>query len=275
MKITSKSLLIDCEYCVEKITTFLRDYLNKNRLKGYVIGVSGGLDSSVCLKLAVRGVGSNRVYALLLPGAVTPTEDMEDALTLVNTLGVRYNIINISNIVESIRRSIPIYDVNDRVADGNIQARVRMTILYYYANHLGYAVLGTGDKSELLLGYFTKHGDGGVDLLPIGDLYKTQVRQLARYLELPTRISEKKSSPGFWRGHLAEQELGFTYEEADLFLYAIFDLGLSLNEAIEATGIDRRKAEAILKRVRMTYHKRVRPPIVRLGKKCIWDLEVI
>jgi len=275
MKITSRDLVIDYGYCVEKIASFLRYYLNKNGLKGYVMGVSGGLDSSVCLKLAVQGVGSKRVYALLLPEVATPTEDMEDALTLVKSLKVRYDIINISDIVESVRRSIPIYDVDDRVADGNIKARVRMTILYYYANHLGYAVLGTSDKSELLLGYFTKYGDGGVDLLPIGDLYKTQVRQLARYLELPSRISEKKSSPGLWKGQLAEEELGFTYEEADPFLYAIFDLGLNPNEALKATGIDKRKAEAILKRIRMTYHKRIHPPIVRIGKKCVWDLKAI
>jgi len=140
-----------------------------------------------------------------------------------------------------------------------------MNILYYYANKYNGLVVGTSDRSELLIGYYTKYGDGAVDILPIGALYKTQVRKLAEKLGLPRRIVEKPSSPGFWVGHLAEDEIGIKYEVIDVVLYALFDKGLKPEEVPRYTGIDQGIVNKILDMHRRSRHKRVFPPMPRLS----------
>ncbi|RLF02082.1 MAG: NAD(+) synthetase, partial [Thermoprotei archaeon] len=243
-----------------------REKLAESGAKGFIIGVSGGVDSSTTLPLLVKAVGSSRVRALILPDKhSTPKEDIEDALGLVQALNVKHDFIEINDILEAFRRSLPAYDQSKVAAEGNLKARIRMCILYYYANKLNYLVCGTGDKSEILIGYFTKYGDGGVDILPIGDLYKTQVRQLALHLGLPEKIALKPSSPRLWPGQVAEKELGLSYEEIDLVLYSIFDLRLPLEEAIEATGIPEETFRKILQMVSQTEHKRMLPLVPRLS----------
>jgi len=261
---------IDYDYVLERERVFLRDFLVKTGARGYVVGLSGGVDSSVTLTLLVRSVGAGRVYALILPDETsTPRSDVEDAVGLAEELGVGYSVVYINRVLEAYASSLPFYDESSLVANGNLKARVRMAILYYYANLKGYLVAGTGDKSEILLGYYTKYGDGGVDLLPIGDLYKTQVRRLALHLGLPERIALKPSSPRLWPGHLAEEELGCSYETIDKILYHYVDLGMSPREVSEATGIPMETVRRIIARVHANEHKRLPPIILRLTPQAV------
>ncbi len=149
----------------------------------------------------------------------------------------------------------------DRVVEGNIRARIRMTILYAYANQYNLLVAGTGDRSEILIGYFTKYGDGGADFFPIGCLYKTQVRRFAVFLGIPEKIAYKPSSPRLWKDHLAEKELGLKYEVIDAVLYSLFDKKLSPQQTAEKLGISLEVVERILSRYYSTSHKRETPPI--------------
>ncbi len=258
------------DYAVKRICQFLRDFMRKTGVKGFVMGLSGGVDSSVTLALAVRGVGAECVTALVMPDEnTTPEEDVRDAIELAEKLGVEYHVIEISGIIDSFGKATPFFDYNHRIATGNLRARVRMCILYYYANKHGYAVMGTGDKSELLLGYYTKYGDGGVDVLPIGDVYKTQVRVLGRILGVPEKIVSKPSSPRLWPGHMAEEELGFTYDVIDNILYRYVDESKSVDEIVEETGVPRETVVAIVKRVHENEHKRLPPIIPRVSKQAL------
>ncbi len=267
-KITIKSLDIDLQYAVERITNFIKEYLAKSKAKGYVIGLSGGIDSSTTLALLVKAVGSEKITGLIMPfKGITPEEDINDALDLANSFNVKHHIICINSIFEAFKSIIPYFDEQDRISNGNLMARTRMILLYYYANKYNYLVVGTGDKSEILLGYFTKGGDGMVDILPIGDLYKTQVRKVAKYLGLPERIVTKPSSPRLWAGQIAEQELGISYETIDLVLYSLFDLRLSMDEIAEKTGISKSVIQAIYERVISSQHKRSLPPIPRISAR--------
>ncbi len=261
---------MDYEYARKRIGQFLRDFLAKTGVKGYVMGLSGGVDSSVTLTLAVKEVGKDKVTVLIMPDKdTTPKEDVEDAIELAESLGVKYYLIEISGIVKRYSEVLPFFDYEHKIATGNLRARIRMSILYYYANKYGLAVMGTGDKSELLLGYFTKYGDGGVDILPIGDLYKTQVRMMGRYLGVPEKIVTKPSSPRLWPGHMAEEELGFTYDVIDAVLYRYVDLGKKIDEIVEELNISKDVVSAIIKRVHANEHKRLPPIIPRVSKHAL------
>ena len=263
MKITIDDLVnLDYGSIESKIGSFIANTLESSSVDGYVIGLSGGVDSSTAAALAVKYVGSDRVFALILPdSSVTRKEDVEDAKALARDLGIEYHIIDIAPIVEVYRSSLPIYEDEDkdRIPMGNLRARIRMTLLYYYANKMNRLVLGTTDRSEWLIGYFTKYGDGAVDVEPIIVLYKTQVRRLAKHLGLPDKIAFKPSSPGLWPGHMAEKELGVSYEEVDLVLYALFDKGLKPESIPEATGVSKRVVERVLELIRINEHKRLPP----------------
>lgn len=241
------------------LASFLRGELESSGRKGYVVGLSGGLDSSTVYALAVRALGAERVLPLIMPDPnVTPQADVEDAVGLARLYGTRYHVVNIAPIIEVFKGSLPVYESEeaDRVALGNLRARVRMCILYYYANKLDYIVLGTGDRSEILIGYFTKYGDGGVDVAPLAVLYKSQVRRLALHLGVPESIALKPSSPRLWPGHEAEKELGMSYDNIDLVLHAYFDLKLSRGEVSGATGVPESVVERVLGMYEGSKHKR-------------------
>mgnify|MGYP000126619266 CR=1 FL=1 len=251
---------------VEKVVSFIREFVESAGVKRVIVGLSGGVDSSTTLALLSRAVGPEMVYALILPHSeITPKGDVEDAVGLAKRLGVEYRLIDVKNIFESFKSMLG-ENGGDRIAWGNMLARIRMTILYYHANIMRGVVCGTGDKSEILLGYYTKYGDGGVDFLPIGDLYKTQVRRIALYLGIPEKIALKPSSPRLWRGQLAERELGFTYDEADRFMYLFVDKGFDLETACRISKVPVDKCKTILRMVLRSEHKRRLPPIPKLHR---------
>ena len=264
-----KLLNVNYDYIERRIVDFIRTYVNSSGAKGAVIGLSGGVDSSVTASLLTKALGKDRVLALIMPFKTTPPEDVKDAVQLAQILGIRYYIVNIDSIRASFSSSIPAFSENEVVANGNILARIRMTILYYYANINGMIVAGTGDKSELLIGYFTKYGDGGVDILPIGDIYKSQVRMLGRHLGLPESIVTKPSSPRLWEGQTAEGELGVSYADIDVILHALVDLRMSPQKAQEATGKPLSLIEQVWRRVIITEHKRRTPVVPRVGLRTI------
>ncbi|MCE4624662.1 MAG: NAD+ synthase [Desulfurococcales archaeon] len=263
-RITLKDI-VDIPYneVAEGIIEFIRSKVEEAGAKGVVVGVSGGVDSATALFLAVKALGPSKVRPLIMPDVlVTPEEDVEDAKNLIRLAGTEPHIINISPIVDVFKGALPIYesDEADRLPLGNLRARIRMCTLYYYANKLNYLVLGSGDRSEILIGYYTKYGDGGVDILPIGILYKTQVRRLALHLGVPEKVALKPSSPRLWPGQTAEGELGIPYEEIDLILHAIFDRGLKPEEVPEATGVEEWKVKKVLEMHEKSRHKREMPP---------------
>ncbi|BAN90695.1 NAD+ synthase [Aeropyrum camini] len=244
------------------LTKFLKAYLEASGASGYVVGISGGVDSSLALALAVDAVGSNRVTALVMPDReVTPEKDVNDALRLARSFGVEHAVIDISPVVMVYTSTIPIYEYEekDRVPVGNLRARIRANVLYYYANKLGKLVLGTGDRSEYLIGYFTKYGDAACDIAPLTVLYKSQVRKLAELMGVPRDIAYKPSSPRLWRGHEAEAELGLSYNEIDIILYARFDLNVPWEEIPTVTGLDRSKVERVRLLHETSSHKRSPP----------------
>ena len=256
----------DREQVKEKILNFIRNKFEEAGVRRAIIGVSGGVDSSVTFSLTVKALGKERVTALIMPyTGITPEEDLRDAIELVSSHGVDYRVIDISSIVIEIENSLSKVGLTlPKEARGNLLARSRMILLYSFANSLKGLVVGTGDKSELLIGYFTKYGDGGVDILPIGDLYKTQVRAMALYLGLPKKIALKPSSPRLWPGQLAEKELGLTYEVIDPILYALANLKMSVEELYEVEGLDKVIVDNVVKRIIATEHKRKLPPIPKL-----------
>ena len=227
--------------------------------KGFVIGVSGGIDSATAYALAVRSVGVDKVLALIMPDKdTTPQEDVEDAINLVKTFNGKYEIVEISKIVEAFKSSIPLAkEREDVLATGNLRARIRMCILYYYANSMNMLVLGTSDRSEYLIGYFTKYGDGATDVAPLTTLYKSQVRRFASYLGVPRKIVEKPSSPRLWKDHLAEAELGMRYEDIDLVLFAFMDLGIEPNQIPVVTGVSEDIVRRVLSMYSSSSHKRL------------------
>jgi len=257
---------LNYDAALSRILEFIKDKVHDADLSGVVIGLSGGVDSSVTVTLAVKALDKDKVHGLILPDKrTTPKEDVDDAVEIAKNLGIKYHVIEISKVYDSLADSMPFYSPGDNVANGNIRARVRMIILYYYANINRLMVCGTSDKSELLLGYYTKYGDGGSDILPIGDLYKTQVRVLAKKIGLPKKIYSKPSSPRLWPGQMAENELGLSYEVIDTILFYYFNLRMDIDKIHLETEIPRDLIIKIIKRVLVNEHKRMTPPIPKIS----------
>jgi NAD+ synthase len=234
-------------------------------MKGAVVAVSGGIDSSVTLALAVHSLGSGKVRAVTMPeGDVTPRDDVTDVIQLTRTLNVTCDSIEITPALEAVRSMLPLYDPSDLIANGNIKARVRMTLAYHYANTLRNLVIGSSNKTEWLTGYFTKYGDGASDLMPLAGLYKTQVRQLAKRLGIPNRIIEKAPSASLWPGQSTEGELGIKFEILDLILHG-FERGMDVHTIANELGVEPSTVIRVQQRVKDNEHKRRLPLILRLS----------
>jgi NAD+ synthase len=243
-----------------KIERFIIKYVSTSTANGLVIGLSGGLDSSVVLKLAVTALGPEKVFGLILPTSATPDQDITDAIDFARDLGVQYKVIKLEPIIETYLQVL----LTNKMASGNLSARIRMNILYYHAALNGYLVAGTSDKSEKIIGFFTKYGDGAADILPIADLYKTQVRDVASYLKIPAAIIEKKSSPRLWKDHLAEEELGLSYEKLDPILELLVERKKSSKEVARKLGVSLNDVLKVKEMIDKTAHKRKPIPFAKL-----------
>ena len=231
---------------LEEICTFLRDYLASSHQEGYVLGVSGGVDSSVVAAILKKAVGVEKMHCLLMP-INSLKEDLEDGLTLVKDLGVPYTIMDGS---ASFNAMMAEFEKNNIVLDastkGNYKARMRMSMLYAYGQKHRYLVVGTDNKDEYYIGYFTKYGDGGVDVLPIVYLTKSEVREIGTMLGVRASLVKREPSAGLYLGQTDEKELGFTYDECDAYL-----LGKEISKEAK---------EKIERWHRMTEHKRQPTP---------------
>ena len=235
------------------IEKFLSDQIEKNQANGLILGLSGGVDSAVLAYLCKRNLKEKTLAVIMPDTSITPKVETEDALKMIALTGIEYKLIDINPIVKEYTMYL---EPND-MARGNLRARIRTNILYYYANSKNYLVLGSSDKSEYLIGYFTKFGDGASDLTPIISLYKLQVREIAKYLGVPENVISKKSSPHLWKEHEAEEELGASYEEIDSILYCLFDKKLSIEETSRITQIEKSTIEKIQGLKINSEHKRL------------------
>lgn len=251
---------------VRTIGAFLRAHALAPGRDGVVVGLSGGVDSAFTARLARDALGADHVLGVLLPDAATDPTLEEETVAFARELGVATRTVRLGPVAEALRSALP--EVNDRVTLGNSVARLRMTVLYALARDTHRLVAGTGNKSELLLGYFTKFGDGGVDLLPVGDLYKTDVWALARELGLPAAVVDRAPSAGFWAGQTDEGELGMSYQDIDRVLRALEELRPE-REIPALTGLSASAVEAIVARVAANRHKRRLPPIPKLGLRTV------
>ena len=241
----------------QDIEVFLKNSVSQNKADGVIFGLSGGIDSTVVAYLAVKIFGK-RALALVMPDStVSPSNETSDALKVVGELELDYKLIDIDVIHKVYSNHLE----PDEHALGNLRARIRANIIYYYANLKNFLVLGTSDKSEYSIGYFTKFGDGSADLLPISKLYKTQLREFAKILGVPNNIITKKSSPNLWKEHIAEEELGITYEEIDSILYCL-EKRLTIDEIIKKTEIKKESVEKIYHMHEKSWHKRLPPKMV-------------
>jgi NAD+ synthase len=212
---TSNSM--NFESVSQEIMNFIKKETESRKSNGVVLGISGGIDSTVLAFLATRAIGPENVKGLILPDeTVTPANDIEDAIRICSDLKIDSEKIYINKPKNSFLEIIKYTD--NILLTGNLVARVRMCVLYYYSGLMGRLVLGSSNKTELMLGYFTKFGDGAADLLPLGDIYKTQLFGLAKYLEIPGSVIDKKSSARLWANQFTEDELGLPFNQLDKIL---------------------------------------------------------
>jgi NAD+ synthase len=249
---------MDYEKVVDKVHRFLQNKLEETGAEGYVLGISGGLDSAVGAKLAVDAVGSENVYGWVMPGKPSDPENMEDARQLCDSLDLNYREADIEEVVNDFTKKAPIS--TGEVTEGNIRARVRMVYEYTDANENDLLVLGAGNKTEIKIGYFTKYGDGAVDVRPIADLYKTEVKELAEHIGLDQKFIEKQPTAGLWEGQTDEGELGATYSKIDTIMKHIIETDLDIEEISDKTGIQESEVERFKKMYEKSKHKRQQPP---------------
>ena len=249
-------LELDLGEAERRITRFIEDYVENSGATGIVIGLSGGVDSNTIAALSSLSIGGDRVLGLMLPEQETSNQkDIRDATIVSEKFGLKTQVCDITPVLESFYKSIPIFDHADKLCKGNIKARTRMIYLYYYANKLNRIVCGSSDKSETMMGYFTKWGDVAADISPIMDLYKTQVRKLAEHLGIPKQLAAKPATPALWPDQLAETELGIHYEILDLILYGL-ERFMEAEEIAEQLSIQIALVNKIKKRWLSAEHKR-------------------
>ena len=259
MKLAIETLKLDLRAVETRIKHFIKNYVEKCNAEGVILGLSGGLDSSTTAALAALSLGGEKVLGIAMPEEETyNTTDIKHAEIVAKKFRFDFRVVDISSTLRACFQSLPIYDAADKVSKGNVKARIRMVYLYYYANRLNRLVCGTSDKSETMMGYFTKWGDAATDFAPIMNLYKTQVKQLAQHIGVPREIVEKPPSPRLWPGQLAEKELGITYETLDLILLGL-DHQMKPKEISEQLNLSFELVEKIKTRWLATEHKRRMP----------------
>ncbi|XWX04140.1 NAD+ synthase [Aggregatilineales bacterium SYSU G02658] len=248
------------------LTGFIRDEIAKSGLKRCVIGLSGGIDSALSAYLSAEALGPENVLVVRMPYKTSSEASLTDAQAVIDDLGLPSLTVPISGMADALIDQFP--DMSN-VRKGNIMARLRMITLYDQSVAWGGLVMGTSNKTEFLLGYSTIYGDSGVALHPIADLYKQQVRQLARAMGVPSAILDKPPSADLWIGQTDEDELGFTYEAADQVLYLLVDERYTVAEAAEESGFEVAFVHRIWERVKANHYKRTMPNIAKISRRTI------
>jgi len=244
---------INLDESKKNIVEFVQNKVSQANADGLVVGLSGGIDSTLAAFIACEAVGSENVFGLIMPSTTTPTEDKLHGTEIAQLLGMDYEEIAIDSILNEFLSVTQIK--KDELAIGNLKARIRMSVSYFYANSKNYLVCGTGNKSEILIGYFTKHGDGACDIEPIGDLYKTDVYQLAEYMDVPQKILDKPPRAGLWNNQTDEDEIGMAYELIDKILYLNLEKALSIDKIADNLDISVDNVNMIINRVNRNEHK--------------------
>lgn len=247
------------------LVAFIRSEIQRVGFGRAVLGLSGGLDSTLSCYLAAEALGAENVLAVRMPYRTSSSESFDHAQLVIDSLGVQNLTIPITEMVDPLIERFP--EMNP-VRRGNIMARQRMIILYDQSEAFRGLVVGTGNKTEILLGYTTLYGDSACALNPLGDLYKTQVRQLARALGIPQVIIDKPPTADLWQGQTDEGELGFTYAEVDRLLYLLVDQRYSPQDCVEA-GLEEALVNQVCQRIRRNHFKRVLPPIAKLSNRTV------
>jgi NAD+ synthase len=258
-------LTINTELARTILVGFVHSEITRTGFQRAVVGLSGGIDSALACVLAVEALGPENVLAVRLPYKSSSPDSLEHAQILIDQLGVPSKTIDITPMTDPL---IELESGMSNVRKGNILARERMIVLYDQSEDFKGLVVGTSNKTEILLGYSTLYGDAASAINPIGDLYKTHVRQLSRAMRIPAAIVDKPPSADLWVGQTDEGELGFTYEQADRLLYLLVDQRYSPQEAIEA-GFDEKLVKLVVERVRRYQFKRMMPPIAKLSNRTI------
>jgi NAD+ synthase len=261
----NSDLTINTDVARQILTKFIRSEVTRVGFQRVVINLSGGLDSALSCALAAEALGPENVVALRLPYRTSSTESLDHAQLMIDQFKVQSETIDITGMVD------PLIEHDAEMSNtrkGNIMARSRMIVLYDQSEAFRALPIGTSNKTEILLGYTTMWGDMASAINPIGDLYKTQVRQLARALDIPSAIIDKPPSADLWVGQTDEGELGFTYEQVDKLLYLLVDHRYSAQECVEE-GFDEAFVRAVLNRVRRNQFKRMMPPIAKLSNRTI------
>jgi NAD+ synthase len=249
---------------------FIQSEVTRVGLRRAVVGLSGGVDSALAATLAVKALGAENVLGVLMPYRTSNPASRADAELMVEQLGILSRLIEITPMVEPYLNEY-VNGENREAQDkrsGNVMARVRMTVLYDQSEAFGGLVVGTSNKTEALLGYTTQYGDNAVAIQPLGDLYKTQVWQLAATVGIPPQIVNKAPSADLWQGQTDEGELGFTYALADQVLYLLVDERRRADDVI-ALGYDARVVHEIERRVQRNHFKRVTPPVAKISPRTI------
>jgi NAD+ synthase len=255
-------LTINAEEVYTIITDFIQTYIRNSKCPTVVLGLSGGIDSSVAAVLCAQTLGKQKVLGLFLPDKTTPPLDHPHLKNITHQFQIHYNEIDITPLIEQIKQTC--VTPPDKMTLANLKARTRMILLYEYANMTNSIVCGTSNKSEILIGYFTKYGDGAADIQPLGDLYKTQVRQLAQYLKFPASMITKPPTAGLWRGQTDEKELGMNYETLDKILHGL-ELKLSDEKIQTLTQVSHQEINRIRTMRKHSQHKRRSPLIPKIG----------
>ncbi len=258
-------LTINTDLVRNILVRYIQSEITRAGFSRAVVNLSGGLDSSVSCALAAEALGAQNVLAIRLPYKTSAQDSLEHAQMLIDLLGIQSVTIPITEMADALIAREP---EMSQVRKGNIMARVRMIAAYDQSEVFKGLVVGTGNKTEILLGYTTLYGDSACALNPIGDLYKTQVRQLARALDIPAVIIEKPPSADLWAGQTDEGELGFTYEEVDKLLYLLVDQRYSPEECV-AAGFAEGFVRTVIERIRRNQFKRVMPPVAKISSRTV------